>query len=85
MGIVTRDEGSSVERVAPEDDEVRELAGLERAFLVLLERGVGAVQRAHAQRLLDTDLLARSPGLPPMSVRVTMDCKAIIGSKGPGG
>ena len=36
-----------------EDDEVGELAGGERALLLLLERGVGRARRVGAERLLD--------------------------------
>ncbi len=48
-------------RVAPQHHEVRPLARRERPLLVLLERGIGAIDREHLERLVEGDALVRAP------------------------
>src|SRR4051794_28736238 len=48
------------QRIAVQDDEVGELARLERAFLVLIPAQEGRVEGVHADRLLDRHALFRT-------------------------
>src|SRR5579862_3333238 len=49
------------ERIALEHDQIRKLPGLDRAFVVLFERCVSAVDGRCAQSLLQRDPLALAP------------------------
>src|SRR5262252_2597446 len=51
------------QQVTIPDDEVGELTRLEAALDSFLERGVRAVHRGAADRLLDRDALIRTPGV----------------------
>jgi hypothetical protein len=52
--------------IAGEDDQIGQLAGSDGPLAALLEGGERAVQREHAQRLLDRHALPRPHALPAL-------------------
>src|SRR5688572_3111799 len=84
-GIVMSDAGSSVSGLRPSTTRSASLPGSSEPFWCSSNEAQApfSVQTRRASSIV---IFCRGPQVfPVMSVRVTMDCKAIIGSKGPGG